>query len=120
MPVIKHNLTPAEKRKRRVRAKLNGTGARPRITVFRSNKNIFVQAINDEAHITLANASDLKMSAVDRKATKTERATKVAEQVFAQLKEQKIKAGIFDRGQYKFHGRVKAVADSLRTLGLEI
>jgi len=119
---INHYTTLAEKRKRRVRAKISGTKQRPRLTVFRSNKHIWAQVINDEAGKTLVAACDLgkdNETAVKGK-NKTQKAQVVADQLLAKLKKAKIKKLVFDRGSYKYHGRVKAIAESLRAGGVEI
>lgn len=117
MKKIKHSLTLAEKRKLRVRSKLSGTAARPRLSVTRSNKHISVQAIDDVAQKTLTAASDLKNK---KTGTKIESSAAVAEALYKELQKLKITAAIFDRGQYKYHGRVKAIAETLRALGLEV
>lgn len=119
MPVIKHNQTPAMKRKARVRGKLFGTAKRPRLTIFRSNLHTYLQAVDDEAQKTLASATDAgKDNKV--KGTKSERAQQVAQNLAAQLKKAKINAVVFDRGAYKYHGRVKAVAETLREGGINL
>ena len=117
MPRIKHNETLATKRKRRVRARLMGTADRPRLSVFRSNKHIALQVINDEAGKTLVSATDLNKGI---KGTKIERATKVAAELVKSLKKAKINKLKFDRGSYKYHGRVKAVAEALRAEGINV
>lgn len=117
MPRIKHNATLAEKRRRRVRARLMGTVDRPRLSVFRSNKHIALQVINDEEGKTLVSATDLNKGI---KGTKTERATKVAAELVKGLKKAKISKLKFDRGSYKYHGRVKAVAEALRAEGINV
>lgn len=100
--------------KYRVRNKISGTAARPRLTVFRSNKQIYVQIINDETASTLVSASSLGMETMPKK----EQAAKVGEAVAA-----KAIAGItevvFDRNGYLYHGRVKEVADGARKGGLK-
>lgn len=119
MPVIKHHQTPAQKRASRVRAKLFGTADRPRLTVFRSQQHISVQVIDDETQKTLISVSDLGKDN-KMKGTKTERATEVAQELLTQLKKNKITKLAFDRGAYKYHGRVKAVAVALREGGIEV
>ncbi len=119
MPKIKHNLTIKQKRKIRVRVKLHGTAVRPRLNVLRSNKYCYLQVIDDDSGKTLASANDVKK---DKKmtGTKTERAIKIAEDIAKQLDKKKIKELVFDRGYYRYHGRVKAVAESLRKAGLKL
>lgn len=97
-------------RKRRVRAKVFGTPNRPRLSVFRSNKYIYAQIINDEKGKTLASAGG--------KATVNE-ASLVGETLAKKAKVKKITKVVFDKGGYKYHGRVKAVAEGARKGGLE-
>ncbi len=119
MPKIKHNLTLKQKRKLRVRAKLFGTTQRPRLTVLRSNQHIALQVVNDEIGKTLVSASDLGKD-TKVKGTKSEKAVKVSLDLANQLKDKKITKLVFDRSYYKYHGRVKAVAEALREAGIEI
>ncbi|MCL4208230.1 50S ribosomal protein L18 [Patescibacteria group bacterium] len=122
MQKIKQNLTLAEKRARRVRSKISGTAERPRLTVFRSNKYTYLQVIDDQAGKTLAAASDVsvKKAGVKLDGKKMENAVVVAQELFKQLKTKKISAIRFDRGSYRYHGRLKAVADALREAGIEV
>lgn len=94
-------------RKRRIRAKISGNAGRPRVVVFRSNKNLYLEAIDDEKGITLAAASTLKNK------------EDLAITLVKQLQAKKIKKIVFDRGGYKYHGKVKSVAEDLRKAGLE-
>ena len=96
--------------KYRVRNKISGTAARPRLTVFRSNKQIYVQIINDETSSTLVSASSLGMEAMPKK----EQAAKVGEAVAAKAIAAGITEVVFDRNGYLYHGRVKEVADGAR------
>ncbi len=108
-----------ELRKRRhnkIRAKISGTAARPRLIVFRSIANNYAQIINDEEGKVIAEASDLKMK---DKGTKVEKAKKVGEEIAKRAKEKKIEEVVFDRNGYKYHGRVKALADGARESGLK-
>jgi large subunit ribosomal protein L18 len=122
MQKIKQNLTLAEKRARRVRGKISGTADRPRLTVFRSNKYTYLQVIDDQAGETLASANDIsvKKAGVKLDGKKMENAVVVAQELFKQLKTKKISAIRFDRGSYRYHGRLKAVADALREAGIEV
>ncbi len=107
------------KRQKRIRAKIVGNSARPRLTVFRSNAHIVLQVIDDTLGKTLIEVSDLgKDSKI--KGTKTERAVEVAKILLAGLKKQKIVALVFDRSYYKYHGRIKAVAETLREGGIKL
>ena len=123
MPNINHNLSIAEKRKRRVRARLHGTTLRPRLTVHKSNKYIYLQAVNDEKGVTVASANDVKIRKAVKKGqelTKSVAAVEATKAMLESLKRAKVKAVVFDRGQYKYHGRVKAVAQALRDGGIEV
>lgn len=120
MTLIKHHHNPVTKRKQRVRAKMFGTAVKPRISVYRSNEHTYLQAIDDRAQVTLASMNDKRLPATAKKKTKIERAALVAAELAQLLGKQKINTVIFDRGQYKYHGRVKAVADALRTAGIQV
>lgn len=114
-------LTPRKRRHVRVRAKVSGTGGRPRLNVFRSSAHIYAQVIDDDRGNTLVSASDLEQEVRDRAgddATKSARARAVGEIVGERAKAAGIEAIVFDRGGYLFHGRVKAVADGARAAGL--
>jgi large subunit ribosomal protein L18 len=110
-----------ERRHRRVRAGVSGTAARPRLNVFRSLVNIFAQVIDDESGQTLVSAStldaDLKKDLAGKK--KAEQAKLVGQTVAERAKAKGIRQVVFDRGGYKYHGRVKALADGAREGGLE-
>ena len=101
--------------KYRVRNKISGTAARPRMSVFRSNKQIYVQIINDETGTTLAAASSLGMEAMPKK----DQAAKVGEAIAKKALEAGIETVVFDRNGYLYHGRVKEVADGARNGGLK-
>lgn len=103
------------RRQRRVRAELHGTAERPRLSVYRSNKSVYIQAINDDAGATIAASSDAKQTG-----TKTERAIATARVVAAALKKAGVSKLTFDRGHYRYHGRVQALADTLREEGMEL
>ena len=101
--------------KKKIRVKIRGTDARPRLTVFRSNKFIYAQIINDITGKTLAQASDVKIT----KGTKTERAKEIGRAIGAACLQKKIKKVVFDRNGFKYTGRIKLVADEARASGLE-
>lgn len=110
-----------KRRHRRVRAKLSGTAARPRLNVFRSLENIFVQVIDDEAGHTLVSASTLESglaSELDGKDKKGQAAV-VGKAVAERALALGIDEVVFDRGGYPYHGRVKAVAEAAREGGLK-
>ena len=100
--------------KKKIRVKIKGTDARPRLSVFRSNKFIYAQVINDLTGKTLAQASDLKIT----KGTKSERAKEVGRKIAEICKAVKISKGVFDRNGFKYTGRIKLVADEARAGGL--
>ncbi|MBO5616501.1 MAG: 50S ribosomal protein L18 [Prevotella sp.] len=100
--------------KYRVRKNVNGTAERPRLSVFRSNKQIYVQVINDVTGKTLASASSLGLEAMP----KIEQAQKVGALVAEKAKAAGVTSVVFDRNGYLYHGRVKALADAAREGGL--
>jgi large subunit ribosomal protein L18 len=106
------------RRHRRVRGKVAGTAERPRLAVFRSNRGIAAQLIDDGAGRTLASASWLGLPK-SFKGDKSEQATEVGKLLAANAKSAGIDAVVFDRGGYLYHGRVKALADGAREGGLE-
>lgn len=101
--------------KKKIRMKIQGTKMCPRLSVFRSNKFIYAQVIDDLAGKTLAAASDVKV----KKGTKIERAKEVGRAISAACLEKKIKKVVFDRNGFKYAGRIKLVADNARAGGLE-
>lgn len=101
--------------KAKIRAKISGTSARPRLSVFRSNKFIYAQIIDDGAGKTLASASDLKLT----KGTKTERAKQIGKLIAEEALKNKINEVVFDRNGFKYTGRIKLVADEARASGLK-
>ena len=107
-----------KKRHQRVRRKISGTAECPRLNVFRSNKNIYAQLIDDVEGVTLASASTLDIEASDND-SKVEQAANVGKLVAERGKEQGITAVVFDRGGYQYHGRVQALAEAARENGLE-
>lgn len=102
--------------KKRVRASIFGTPEAPRMTVFRSNRQIYVQIVDDKAGRTLASASSLKL---EEKVSKKEQAAKVGEMISKSALEAGISKVVFDRNGYLYHGRVKEVADAARKGGLK-
>jgi len=109
-----------ERRRRRVRAKIYGTADRPRLNVFRSLNHIYAQLIDDEAGHTLAAASTLEKAVrAQTGLKKTEAAALVGKLIAQRALEREIKRVVFDRAGYRYHGRVKAVADGAREAGLE-
>jgi large subunit ribosomal protein L18 len=107
-----------ERRHRRIRGKVAGTAERPRLAVFRSNKGIFAQLIDDESGRTIAGASWLGLPK-SFKGDKTEQAAEVGKALAATAKKAGIETVVFDRGGYLYHGRVKALAEGAREGGLQ-
>ncbi len=121
------------KRHKRVRGKISGTAKRPRLCVFRSSKHIYAQLIDDENNRVLSSASDLKLKKMGRKKSSSTKATEdkkelsrklalgfeVGKLIAKKAKELKIEEIIFDRGGYKYHGRVKSLAEGAREGGLK-
>ena len=101
--------------KKRIRGKISGTASKPRLTVFRSNKEIYAQVIDDLSGTTLAAASSLKLT---EKITKKEESAKVGELIAKKAQDAGITTVIFDRNGYLYHGRIKELADAARKGGL--
>lgn len=107
------------KRKRKIRNVIRGTQERPRVVVYRSNKYIFVQAINDEEGKTNCSISSVEKNQERAQATK-ENVVELAKVFAKRLQEKQIKAVVFDRNGYKFHGVIKSFVDTLRAEGITI
>lgn len=111
----------AVRRARRVSARVRGAADRPRLSVFRSHRYVSAQLIDDAAGVTLAAASDRELAhgaRSGRGASRIERAGRVGERIAALAKERGIRAVRFDRGRYRYHGLVRALADGARRGGL--
>jgi large subunit ribosomal protein L18 len=106
------------KRRRRVRAKVHGTAERPRISVFRSNRGIFAQLVDDEAGRTLASVSWTEAELRDLKPM--EQAGRAGQLLAERAKAAGVERAVFDRGGYQYHGRVKALAEGAREGGLTV
>ena len=113
----KENKLKQAKRHKRVRAKVKGSSLRPRLSVFRSNKGLFLQLIDDDKSITLVSADvkELKKS----KSSKTDNAFELGKVLAQKALAKNIKKAVFDKGGYRYHGRVEAVAKGARESGLE-
>ncbi len=116
-------LTKLEKRTRirlRIRKKISGTAERPRLAVFRSNKQIYVQVVDDVNRVTLLWASSKeKEIAAKTGIKKSEQAQLVGKSLAAKCREKGIESVVFDRSGYKYHGRIKSLADAARESGLK-
>jgi len=117
--VVIKRATGRDRRRKHIRKNLSGTAARPRMSVFRGNKTMYVQVIDDMAGVTLASASTLEKQFREKgKMTKTAAASALGEQIARRAVDAGISQVVFDRGGYKYHGRIKALADAARENGL--
>jgi len=110
------------RRKRQIRKHINGTAERPRLAVYRSLNHIYAQLIDDQQNHSILAVSDLSAeikSKIKKETTKTEKSTLVGELIAQKATDKKIKKVVFDRGGFKYHGRIKALADAARNAGLE-
>ena len=107
-----------QRRHTRVRRKISGTTERPRLCIYRSNKNLFVQIIDDEKQITLVQASTLDKEIKEKHANKVA-AKEVGTLIAKRAADKKIKTVVYDRGGYIYHGVVKELAEAAREAGLE-
>ncbi len=105
--------------KYRVRKKVLGSGDKPRLSVFRSNKQIYAQVINDDQGLTLVSASSSDKALDEKKVNKTEMAKEVGKLLAGKAKEAGIETVVFDRNGYLYHGRVKSLAEGAREGGLK-
>jgi large subunit ribosomal protein L18 len=106
-----------EKRRKRVRRKIAGTAERPRLSVYRSNVNIYAQLIDDDAATTLAAADSREVGEAENR---KDAARKVGELIASKAKEAGIEVAVFDRGGNKYHGRIAALAEGAREGGLKL
>ena len=116
-------LTKADRRQRikyRIRKRLSGSGERPRMTVYRSNKQIYVQLVDDVTGETLVSASSKEKEIATKKVNKIDQAKLVGKRLAEKAKEKGIESVVFDRNGYLYHGRVKNLADAARESGLKI
>lgn len=114
-----HKVMRRQKLRWRIRTKIHGTAEKPRLSVFRSNKDIYVQLINDDNGTTLASASSRDKDVAAVAGNKVEKSANVGKAIAAKAIALGIGACIFDRGGYLYHGRVKSVADGAREGGLK-
>lgn len=116
MNQVKKAKARVKRRQNRVRAKITGTPSRPRLNVFRSNRGLYLQLIDDISGTTLVSAHTKELAG--KKLNKTEVATALGASIAEKALAKNIKEIVFDRSSYRYHGRVKAVADSARLKGL--
>jgi len=111
-----------ERREKRVRSKIFGTEARPRLSVFRSSRYIYVQAIADDVGKTLAQASTLnkELKEGSKGLKKIEAAREVGKMLAKDMLSKNIKEAVFDRGRFLYHGRVKRLAEGVREMGIKL
>ncbi len=107
-------------RHKRVRAKIQGSAKRPRVSVFKSNRHVFVQFIDDVSGKTILSSKIISSKKSKMKGAKTVKANSIGEMLAEKAKELGIGEVVFDRGGFKFHGRVKAVADGLKKGGIKL
>jgi len=119
---VKKNIEQIKRRHLRIRKRLSGTKEKPRVSVRRSLKNLFVQLIDDNAQATLVSVSTLDKEFKDKAkyGGNVKAATLVGEIIVSKAKEKGIESVVFDRSGYLYHGRVKALAESLRKGGLKL
>jgi len=108
------------KRHKRIRAKIHGTTERPRLCVFRSNKHIYAQLIDDDKNKIILSAKDLELKIGKQESSNNKDAAfKIGELIAKKAQEKKISEIVFDRGGYKYHGKIKALAEGARKGGLK-
>ncbi len=115
----KNNSFQRSRIRRRIRGKISGTTERPRLSVFRSNKQIYAQIIDDSEGRTLASASSIDKAIASKTVNKIEQAKLVGQLLAEKAKEAEVETVVFDRGGYVFHGRIKSLADGAREGGLK-
>lgn len=111
--------TQQERRKRRVRARVKGTNERPRLSVFRSNRHIALQIIDDQTHKTIAHLDDRDLAAT-KGMTMVQRAKEMGSRVAKLALEKNVTRVVFDRGAYAYHGALRAIAEGAREGGLNL
>ena len=115
---INNKTSRRERIRNGIRRKVRGTADRPRLAVFRSNKEIYAQVIDDVNGVTLAGASSLIKDITSAGGNKSEKSKLVGQEIAKRAKEKGVESVVFDRGGYKYHGRIKALAEAAREGGL--
>ena len=116
---IDHKVIRRQKLRWRIRTKIHGTAQKPRLSVFRSNKDIYAQLIDDNTGTTMASVNSRQKDLASNTGTKVEKSMLVGKAIAQKAKDLGIETCVFDRGGYLYHGRVKAVADGAREGGLD-
>ena len=119
MKLKPHEMTPRHKRHNRVRARVHGTVERPRLNVFRSLNHIYAQVIDDTSGKTLAAASTVEKELKGSSKTKSEEAADVGKLIAERAKSAGVERVVFDRAGFRYHGRIKSLADAAREAGLD-
>ncbi len=117
MSKLKKQIASKERRKKRVRAKVRGSSDRPRLSVFRSNRGFYLQIIDDSKGVTLVSAHSRELKS--KAGNNLKQAKALGELLAKKAIDKKIKKLVFDKSAYRYHGRVKAIADAGRQAGLE-
>jgi len=115
----KNKINKRLKIKYRIQKKIRGSEEQPRLNVFRSNKQIYAQIINDQKGVTVVSASSREKELAEKKITKSEQAKEVGKMVAEKAKEAGIEKVVFDRNGYLYHGRIKSLAEGAREGGLK-
>ena len=116
--VLERKHARRDQRRRRIRGRVSGTAERPRLSVFRSNRGLFAQLIDDDTGRTVASVRWIESDLRDLKAM--EQAARAGERLAQRAKEAGVEAAVFDRGGYQYHGRVQALAEGAREGGLNL
>ena len=116
---MNNKVSARQKIRYRIRKKISGSAEKPRLSVFRSNRDIYVQLIDDGNGVTIASANSREKDIAAQKGTKVESSKRVGEAIARKSIELGIKNVVFDRSGYLYHGRIKAIADGAREGGLE-
>ena len=119
MKAIKKRSQVRTKKKLKIRSRLSGSSERPRLSVYRTAKHIYVQAIDDRCGVTLASAGSTDHDFSDSNGGNIEAAKKVGKIIASRLLDKGVKEAVFDRNAFLYHGRIKALADAVREAGLK-
>lgn len=118
--IVKRKNEQRSARKQRVRRKIRGTAERPRLSVFRSNRFIYAQIIDDERGVTLASASSREPGVAAGSGKGVETAAAVGKLIAERAREADVNRVVFDKGWYRYHGRIRSLAEAVREAGLDV